>query len=120
VQARQLIQQLNQMKMTSFAITLTGCIVVAVCAVVLAVAFGGPSQPKPMQSINNPFRTVDFSDMPGIKRFSARDGVQLTYRYYMSNTQQSKGSVVLIHGSSASSNSMHPMAKAFARSGFNA
>jgi non-heme chloroperoxidase len=95
-------------------------VTVALLAVVLAVAIysGGPSAPKPMASINNPFKAVDFSDLPPLLYYKAEDGVALAYRHYMSVVVNPKGSVVLVHGSSASSNSMHILAKTLASSGY--
>ena len=85
----------------------------------LAIIFGGPGTPHPMGSITDPFNSVDFSDLPQLSRFTARDGTQLAYRSYAPATSApSQGSVVLIHGSSATSSSMHPMAKEFSAAGF--
>jgi non-heme chloroperoxidase len=84
----------------------------------LAIAFGGPGEPPPMASINNPFKNVDFSDLPEPNHFTARDGRRLAFRAYPAAGGAVKGSVVLVHGSSASSSSMHVMAKAFAAAGF--
>lgn len=86
----------------------------------LAIAFGGPSGPPPLSSVNDPFAAVDFSDLPVIERFTSRDGSSLAYRRYGPSGQNTRGSVVLIHGSSASSNSMHVLAKAFADAGYSA
>ena len=72
-----------------------------------------------MQSINDPFEGVDFSDLPKTSNFLARDGTQLAFRYYPATEVAAKGSVVLVHGSSASSSSMHVMAKGFAAAGYD-
>jgi len=37
---------------------------VLVVAIAAAIARGGPKAPPPMASINNPFKAVDFSDLP--------------------------------------------------------
>ena len=92
-------------------------LVVAIFA--LAIVFGGPGTPRPMGSITDPFSSVDFSDLPQLSRFTARDGTQLAYRSYAPATSApSQGSVVLIHGSSATSSSMHLMAKELSAAGF--
>jgi len=83
----------------------------------LAIAFGGPREPLPLASINNPFKSVDFSDLPAATFFVARDGAKLAFRTYL-GTGKPRGSVVLVHGSSASGRSMHLMAKAFAAAGY--
>ena len=106
--------------MTTFLLAVGGSLSVVACAIALAVAFGGPAQPAPMQSISDPFKTVDFSNVPAAQRFAARDGVQLAYRVYPASANASKRSVVLIHGSSSRSNTMHPMAKGFAQAGYTA
>jgi alpha-beta hydrolase superfamily lysophospholipase len=72
-----------------------------------------------MGSITDPFGSVDFSDLPTLSEFAARDGTKLAYRSYSSTVgNPGNGSVVLIHGSSATSSSMHPMAKAFSAAGY--
>jgi alpha-beta hydrolase superfamily lysophospholipase len=95
------------------------CLGLVVAIFALAITFGGPGRPHPMGSIIDPFSSVDFSDLPQLSRFTARDGTQLAYRSYAPATSTpSQGSVVLIHGSSATSSSMHPMAKAFSAAGY--
>ena len=87
-------------------------------ALAAAIALGGPGVPPPMPSINDPFKGVSFEGMPALSRFTARDGVPLAYRAYAASNTPARGSVVLVHGSWASSNSMHPMAQAFAQAGY--
>ena len=74
-----------------------------------------------MGSITDPFSSVDFSDLPPLATFTARDGTKLAYRPYASAaaTPGQQGSVVLVHGSSATSSSMHPMAKACSAAGYS-
>ena len=96
---------------------------VGLLAVVLAIAiaFGGPGSPKPMGSINDPFNAVDFSDLPPLLRYKGKDGAELAYRAYAPRHGAGfKGSVVLVHGSSGSSNSMHVIAKALSSEGYTA
>jgi non-heme chloroperoxidase len=72
-----------------------------------------------MSSITDPFASVNFSDLPPLSKFTARDGTKLAYRAYASQAATpGEGSVVLIHGSSATSSSMHPMAKALSAAGY--
>jgi len=95
------------------------CLGLVVAIFGVAIIFGGPRTPHPMGSITDPFDSVDFSDLPPLARFTARDGTKLAYRSYAPAASASgEGSVVLIHGSSATSSSMHPMAKAFSAAGF--
>ena len=105
------------MKLISIVKTssLVGAILIGILTA--AIYFGGPNPPTPMVSTNNPFKAVDFSDLPALQRFTAKDGAQLAYRYY-SPKRNASGSVVLVHGSSSSGTSMHVLAKAFATGGF--
>lgn len=99
---------------TVLAVTLAVLVVLTAAA----IAFGGPRPIAPMASINDPFAQVDFSGLPPLKHYLAADGAALAYRQYAPATGAGRGSVVLVHGSAGSSNSMHPMATAFARAGY--
>ena len=106
--------------MKRLLVTVLVIVAVLVAAFGLVIAFGGPGSPPPMASINNPFEKVDFSDLPEVSYFTARDGAKLAFRAYPAAGGAVKGSVVLVHGSSASSSSMHLMAKGFAAAGYAA
>ncbi|NPT58033.1 alpha/beta hydrolase [Paraburkholderia elongata] len=93
------------------------CVGLAIMAV--ALVKGGPKQPPPLASINEPFKSVDTSDLPPIERYTARDNAQLAYRRYASGITRVRGSAVLIHGSSASGVSLHTLAKALAAAGYD-
>jgi len=86
--------------------------------VAAAITFGGPRPIATMASVSDPFRQVDFSGVPPVQRYTAADGASLAYRRYAPAAGAERGSVVLVHGSSGSSNSMHPMARAFAGAGY--
>jgi non-heme chloroperoxidase len=94
--------------------------VLLVCLFVGAIMFGGPKSPKSLASINQPFAAVDFSDLPPLETYLGKDGAPLSYRHYGAESASSKGSIVLVHGSSASSSSMHVLGKAFAKAGYDA
>ena len=103
--------------MKNFFFTLV-TIAVFMCAVVAtALVWGGPGSPAPISSINDPFESVDFSNMPPLKSYQGADGAKLFYRAYAPLGDNIKGSAVLVHGSSGSSDSMHPMATALAAAG---
>jgi pimeloyl-ACP methyl ester carboxylesterase len=93
-----------------------------VMALVLSIGFGGPSPIAAMDSINSPFKNLDYSALPSTQRFKARDGTALAYRHYMANPAANETfknrRIVLIHGSSASSTSMHTMAQALSKAGY--
>ena len=93
---------------------------VLVVAFGLAIGFGGPGDLPPMPSINDPFKKVDFSDLPRPAHFTARDRTNLAFRVYPAADSAVKRSVVLVHGSSAGSASMHVLAKGFAAAGYTA
>ena len=103
--------------MKTFLLSTAAIALLLVAVLGLAVAFGGPAEPAPMASINRPFKNVDFSDLPPASAFVARDGSKLAFRFYPATGAGSKGSVVLVHGSSASGRSMHVLAKAMAVAG---
>ena len=105
--------------MKRFLISILVTVAVLVAIAGLAIAFGGPGKPSAMPSINDPFKSVDFSDLPKTSHFMARDGTKLAFGYYPATDVAGKGSVVLVHGSSASGSSMHVMAKGFAAAGYN-
>jgi len=88
--------------------------------VAFALVFGGPSDPPPMPGMTDPFKTIDFSDLPATRCFAARDGTMLAFRAYTVADGIAKGSVVLVHGSTATSRSMHVLARAFAAVGYAA
>lgn len=96
---------------------LVGLALAAGALLAAALAWGGPKPLPPLRGVAEPFSRVDFSDLPAGRYVSARDGAKLAYRLYPATTPA--GSVVLIHGSSADSRSMHVLAKALAGRGFD-
>jgi pimeloyl-ACP methyl ester carboxylesterase len=103
-------------------IGLTSLAFVAVTALILAVVLGGPTAVAAMDSINSPFKNLDYSALPSAQRYKARDGVALAYRHYMANPAADASfinrRIVLVHGSSASSSSMHTMSQALSKAGY--
>jgi alpha-beta hydrolase superfamily lysophospholipase len=84
------------------------------CAGILA--FDAPVPPKPMRSVETALDHADFSDLPAPGSFTARDGARLTYRAYPGDPANT---VILIHGSSGNSASMHVLARALHQRGAN-
>ena len=110
---------MNILKITSG--TVAGVVVAGACALGLAVWLGGPKPIAPLASINAPFAHVDYSGLPGVQRYPARDGAALAYRHYAPATGSNGTAtrrIVLVHGSSASSRSMHSLAQALVAAGF--
>ena len=106
--------------MTRLTIALFSLASVLALTIGLAIVLGGPTPPPPLKSISDPFRSVDFSGLPAVQGYRARDGTLLSYRLYSPMNDVRDTSVVLIHGSSASSKSLHPLAQRLSRAGFHA
>tara|TARA_R110000851_G_scaffold333550_1_gene516035 strand:- start:62853 stop:63842 length:990 start_codon:yes stop_codon:yes gene_type:complete len=98
----------------SAAITL----LVLAAVLALAIVFGAPKDPPPMKRITQPFEEIRTDREK--EQFVARDGSRLTYRRYAANGEPAKGSVVLLHGSGASSESMYPLAQALSDANYTA
>ena len=105
-------------------LALSALAALAAAALTLAVTFGGPKPIAALESINSPFKGLDYRQMPAISRFTARDGTALAYRHYAATPASATTNaaaprrIVLVHGSSASSRSLHPMAMALVAGGF--
>src|SRR5437870_1067582 len=90
------------------SLAFAAAIVLSVLAVTGAVlAFDRPRTPLPLQSVERALNDVDFHDMPQKSFFTARDGTRLSYRAYPGDP---KHVVILVHGSSGTSASMHAVA----------
>ncbi|MFL5263140.1 MAG: alpha/beta hydrolase, partial [Anaeromyxobacteraceae bacterium] len=100
------------------ALLLAAPLLLVATALALAIALGGPSAPPPLASIAAPLRSVDWSALPPPSSFAARDGERLAYRAYAPAGGGARATVVLIHGSSARSESVHPLARGLARAGY--
>ena len=104
----------GMVKMLLYAFSATALVLLLL--VTAALVWGGPGTPAPAASINDPFKSVDFSHMPALKNYQGADGAKLFYREYTPQGNN-KGSAVLVHGSSGSSESLHPMATVLAEAG---
>ena len=91
-----------------------GLIVLVLGGLGAVLALDAPVQPPPLASVSEPFAKVDFSDLPAIRTYPARDGTKLGYRVYEGGGAQA---VVLIHGSSDDGAGLHPLAKALREAG---
>ncbi len=89
----------------------------AAVALAAAIAGGGPAAIAPREGAD-PYAAVDFSDLPPVARFAARDGTALAYRAYERGAADRRGSIVLLHGSSSRSDRFHPLARGFAAAGY--
>jgi non-heme chloroperoxidase len=89
--------------------TFAGLIVVVLGVIGGVLVFDAPVKPPPLDSISKPFIGLDFSALPAVRTYAARDGARLGYRVYEGGGPQV---VVLIHGSSDDGGGMHPLATA--------
>lgn len=91
-------------------------------ALLAAMAWGGPRDIAPLASVNSPFEGVDFSGLPPVQRYAARDGTPMAWHAYGPAAPGAAGPrqrrVVLVHGSSSRARSLHVLAQALAREGF--
>jgi non-heme chloroperoxidase len=97
-----------------FLLCIAGCVLLLLAIAGALAAFFPPAEPKPCASITDPFTRMNLAGLPNLERFPARDGAMLSYRYYPAAGDRA---VVLVHGSSASSRSMHQLALALQRDG---
>lgn len=102
-----------------------GRMVVIVCFALIVTAlagmllFGTAGAPPVAPGFGNQFRSVDYSDLPRLEYYRARDGVSLAFRIYPATATNVplQRIAVLIHGASDSSAGMHVVAKALAATG---
>src|SRR5216683_4586431 len=75
-------------------------------------------QPPELRSISQARGSVDFSALPGISRFQARDGTMLGFRHYAASGPATGRGAIVIHGSSGSSGTtIHALSAASAGRG---
>ena len=69
--------------------------------------------------IELPFERVDFSDLPALQTTPARDGTPIAFRVWRENPPAPEPPLVAIaiHGSSATSASLHPLGKELSAAG---
>jgi len=95
--------------MRTLVIAVIVLLILIVGAVGATLAFTAPKPPPPMTSVETAFVGADFSGMPERSHFIARDGTRLDYRAYPGDPDTV---VILVHGSSGTSASMHFVAQA--------
>ena len=112
------------------AATLLTAVLAALAGLAAAIAWGGPKDIPPLASINNPFKDVDYSNVPPAQRYTARDGASLAWHGYSptggtggtggtdASASAPQRRVVLVHGSSARGQSNHVLAQALAAAGY--
>jgi alpha-beta hydrolase superfamily lysophospholipase len=94
------------------------CAVGAV-ALILAAMIATPLQrPPEMRSVSDSSKGIDWSTLPPLERFQARDGTWLGFRHYSANGPATGRGAIFIHGSSGSSGTVnHALTHAIAAHG---
>jgi alpha-beta hydrolase superfamily lysophospholipase len=89
---------------------------VGVMALLLTALVATPlTRPPELQSISAVRGTVDFSGLPAVERFQARDGTALGYRHYPASGPATGRGAIVVHGSSGSSGgTIHALSAALA------
>jgi pimeloyl-ACP methyl ester carboxylesterase len=95
--------------------------VFGVAVLALAAALAAPlHMPPPLASIHAGAMNIDQADKPPLSRFQARDGTWLAYRLYPAADGATDRLAIIAHGSSASSDEMHVVARTLAKNGIAA
>jgi alpha-beta hydrolase superfamily lysophospholipase len=102
-----------------FKVFLLGLGGVGIATLLLAGLIAWPvRQPPELASVSQARKSVDFSRLPALTRFQARDGTELAYRHYPANTPATERVAVVVHGSSGSSGgAIHALSGALAARG---
>jgi alpha-beta hydrolase superfamily lysophospholipase len=75
-------------------------------------------QPLELTSISDARKLIDFSTLPDVTRFQARDGTALAYRHYPAHAPTTDRIALVVHGSSGSSRgAIHALSAALAARG---
>jgi len=92
------------------AFKVAGSIIIVLLLLFLGcILVSKPKSPPVMQSIHEQVKKMDYSDLPPVSYFTARDGTRLAYRLYSGNSDKV---AILLHGSSGSSTAMHALGNA--------
>jgi pimeloyl-ACP methyl ester carboxylesterase len=92
--------------------------IVGVAAILIAFMLATPLRPpQPLALIHEGAGKIDYTEMPELSRFQARDGTWLAYRLYPASGGARDSLAILAHGSSALSNAMNGVARALAEGG---
>ncbi|MDA9501729.1 alpha/beta hydrolase [Bradyrhizobium sp. CCBAU 11357] len=96
-----------------------GLCAVGAVALILAAMIATPLQrPPEMRSVSDSTKGIDWSTLPPLERFQARDGTWIGYRHYSPSGSATGGGAVFIHGSSGSSGAVnHALTHAIAARG---
>jgi alpha-beta hydrolase superfamily lysophospholipase len=94
------------------------CAVGAVALLLTALVATPLARPPEMRSVSESRHGVDFSNLPAVERFQARDGTMLGFRHYPASGPATGRGAIFIHGSSGSSGTVnHALLAALAARG---
>jgi alpha-beta hydrolase superfamily lysophospholipase len=94
------------------------CAVGAVALLLTALVATPLARPPEMRSVSESRHGVDFSNLPAVERFQARDGTMLGFRHYPASGPATGRGAIFIHGSSGSSGTVnHALSAALAARG---
>src|SRR5216684_4412207 len=93
--------------------------VVGAAALLLTALVATPLKTLPeLRSVSASRKSVDFSTLPSVERFQARDGTMLGFRHYAASGPATGRGAIVIHGSSGSSGTtIHALSAASAGRG---
>jgi alpha-beta hydrolase superfamily lysophospholipase len=102
-----------------FRVLFWGLVAVGLVALLLTWLIACPvRQPPELTSISDVRKSIDFSGLPLLERFQARDGTELAYRHYPAGAPGSGRIAIVVHGSSGSSRgAIHVLSSALATRG---
>src|SRR5450755_5079461 len=103
----------------AFKAVVWGLAATGLIALVLAALIATPvRKPPELASISDARKSVDFSALPALERFQARDGTALGFRHYPTSGPKAERAAIVIHGSSGSSGTtIHALSAALAARG---
>src|SRR3569623_2169301 len=83
------------------------CAVGAVALIFTALIAPPLQRPAEMRSVSESAKGIDWSTLPALERFQARDGTWLGYRHYAAGGSAAGRGAIFIHGSSGSSGTVN-------------
>ena len=87
-----------------FKVLIFGLGGVGIATLLLAALIAWPvRRPPELASVSQARKSVDFSTLPALARFVARDGTELAYRHYPARAPATERVAIVVHGSSGSS-----------------
>ncbi|MET4118954.1 alpha-beta hydrolase superfamily lysophospholipase [Bradyrhizobium sp. JR1.5] len=94
------------------------CAVGAVALILIAMIATPLTRPPEMRSVSDSAKGIDWSTLPPLERFQARDGTWIGFRHYAANGPATGRGAIFIHGSSGSSGTVnHALTHAIASRG---